>query len=140
MAAIESLHDALGVLRVGPWLFLPGGVAALVSTLNTAADSGVLALVDLLVGAWVAAGIIGVAFVELYADRLSHSFIDTANSYALRLVGARILAGIIALLVLGLPAIIAWTVLKPELVTLLQGASPAFGVYDALVTLLVLVA
>lgn len=141
MPAIQSLHDAVGVLRSAPWLFAAGALAAFVSTLDTAADSGLTALLDLLVGPFATAGLVGVTFVHLRNDRPRGVFFDRAQSNFLRVLAAYLLAGIVSLLVLLIPGLIAWSALKPALVTLVEGGTPAFGAGDvAAVAFLLVVA
>jgi hypothetical protein len=120
------------VLRSAPWLFAAGALAAFVSTLDMAADSGVTALLDLLVGPYVAAGVVGASFAHLRQDRPGGVFFDRARTYVLRLFAAYLLAGLLSLVVLAVPALVAWGELKPELVTFVEGGSPAFGGADAL--------
>jgi hypothetical protein len=131
MSALQALRDAGLVLREAPLLVVAGAGAALVGTFQTAADSGLLSLLDLLVGAWVTAGLVGVASTVL-TDRHHGGFVATANAKTLSLVGAQLLAGIGMLLLLALPALFAWSALEPQLVTLVQGGTPAFGLDDLL--------
>lgn len=133
MPALQSLRDAADVLRSAPWLFAAGALAAFVSTLDTAADSGVTALLDLLVGPFVTAGIVGVTFVHLRNDRPHTAFLDRAQSNFLQVLGAYLLAGVVSLLVLAVPALLAWGALKPAFVTLVEGGTPAFGLGDVVV-------
>ncbi|WP_255195353.1 hypothetical protein [Halorarius litoreus] len=133
MPALQSLRDATDVLRTAPWLFAAGALAAFVSTLDTAADSGLTALLDLFVGPFVTAGIVGVALVSLRNDRPRASFLDRAQSNVLRVLAAYLLAGIASLLVLLVPGLLAWDALKPALVTLVEGGTPAFGAGDVVV-------
>lgn len=138
MSALQALRDAGTVLRESPLLVVAGAGAALVGTFETAADSGLLSLVDLLVGSYVTAGLVGVAATSL-TDHHRAGFVETANDRTLRLVGAQLLAGLAMLAVLAIPGLLAWTALEPQLVTLVEGGTPAFGL-DDLVTGALLVA
>lgn len=138
MLALQALRDAGRVLRTAPLLFVAGAAAALVGTFETAADSGLLSLIDLLVSAWVTAGVVGVAFGTL-TDRHHRGFVSTANGALLRLIGAQLLAGLASLALLALPGLLAWEALEPQLVTLVEGRTPAFGPLDAVAVLLLLV-
>lgn len=129
MPALHALRDAARVLRDAPSLIVAGAGAALVGTFETAADSGVLSLLDLLVGAWVTAGIVGVALATL-TDRHHKGFTATANSRTITLLGAQLAAGFAMLAILAIPGLFAWTALKPQFVTFIEGGTPAFGLDD----------
>lgn len=129
MHALHALRDAGRVLREAPLLVVAGAGAAFVGTFQTAADSGLLSLVNLLVGAWVTAGVVGVASRTL-TDRHHQGFAATANGKTLSLIGAQLAAGIAGLAVLSLPGLFAWTAMEPQLVTLVEGGTPAFGLDD----------
>jgi len=101
-------------------------VAALVSTLATAADSVTLSLLGLLVAPYVRAGIVGVTFGIVVAERTG--FFDAANDYWLGLLAAELLAGVAIILLLAVPGIVAWTVLEPTAVGLVDpGETPTVG-------------
>jgi hypothetical protein len=130
--------SALQALREAPLLVVASAGAALVGTFRTAAGSGLLSLLDLLGGAWVTAGLVSVISTAL-TDCPLRGFVATANTKMLSLVGARPLAGIGALFLLTLPALFAWSALEPQLATLVQGGTPAFGLDDLLTGVLLVV-